>query len=124
MFTRRAKSINNTSEFFLRVKKREEPMTKADIVENIYEKLDMPKEEVTNLADLAFDIIKETLQHGENVMISGFGNFIVRNKGSRRGRNPKTGCEMELASRRVVRFRPSHALTARVNESICGSLVG
>ncbi len=92
-------------------------MTKVDIVEKISEKLDMPKAEIAKRVELVFEIIKETLQHSENSMISGFGNFTVRNKGSRRGRNPKTGGEMELASRRVVRFRPSHVLTAHVNES-------
>ncbi len=92
-------------------------MTKADIVEDIYKKLDIPKEEVTNLVELAFDIIKETLQHGESILISGFGSFTVRDKASRRGRNPKTGGQIQLASRRVVRFRTSHVLTTDVNKS-------
>ena len=79
-------------------------MTKADVVGKIYEKLDIPRSEVLKIVELVFDIIKETLQHKDKIVISGFGNFGIRNKRSRRGRNPKTGGEMEITARRVPLF--------------------
>ena len=90
-------------------------MTKADAVEKIYEKLDIPRDEVLRIVDLVFDIIKETLQHEDKIVISGFGDFIIRNKRSRRGRNPQTGGEMEITARRVVTFRLSEVLKASLN---------
>ena len=66
-------------------------MTKADIVETIYEKIGFSRKESAEIVDLVFDLMKETLEGGEKIKISGFGNFVVRQKRSRKGRNPQTG---------------------------------
>lgn len=85
-------------------------MTKADIVEEIYKKADFTKKETAELVDLIFTTIKETLSRGEKVKISGFGNFSIKDKASRVGRNPQTGKSMEISSRRVLTFKPSLVL--------------
>lgn len=69
-------------------------MTKIEIVTNVYEKLGFSKRECADIVDKFFEVIKETLADGENVKISGFGNFIVKQKKARRGRNPQTGDEI------------------------------
>ena len=66
-------------------------MTKADIVSSVYEKVGFSKKETVRVVETIFDILKEALERGEKVKISGFGNFVVRNKRARRGRNPQTG---------------------------------
>ena len=91
-------------------------MTKADIVEHIYERVGFSKKESAELVERVFDIIKETLQDGEKVKISGFGNFVVRQKNARKGRNPQTGEEIRLAARRVLTFKPSLVLKNILNE--------
>ncbi len=91
-------------------------MTKTDIIEKIYEKLNVPRAEVAKIVELAFDTIKESLQHGDKIVISGFGNFIVRSKKARRGRNPQTGTQLEVTASKILTFRPSHVLRARVNK--------
>ena len=92
-------------------------MTKADVVEKIYEKLDIPRGEVLRIVDLIFEIMKETLQHEDKIVISGFGDFIIRNKRARRGRNPKTGEIMGITARRVVTFRLSEVLKANLKKT-------
>ena len=92
-------------------------MTKADIVEQIYERVGFSKKESAELVEQIFDIIKETLAEGEKVKISGFGNFVVREKNARKGRNPQTGEEIRLAARRVLTFKPSNVLKDELNES-------
>ena len=92
-------------------------MTKADVVEKIYEKLDIPRGEVLRIVDLIFEIMKETLQHEDKIVISGFGDFIIRNKRARRGRNPKTGGIMGITARRVVTFRLSEVLKANLKKA-------
>jgi len=82
-------------------------MTKADIVSEVYEKVGLSKKEATDIVETVLDTIKETLKAGETVKIAGFGNFVIRNKGSRKGRNPKTGENIEITPRRVVTFKPS-----------------
>jgi integration host factor subunit alpha len=82
-------------------------MTKADIVAEVYEKVGLSKKEAAEIVELVLDMIKGTLQRGETVKIVGFGNFVVRKKGSRKGRNPKTGEEIEITPRKVVTFKPS-----------------
>ena len=84
-------------------------MTKADIVEGVYEKVGFSKKESAEIVELVFDTLKETLERGDKVKISGFGNFIVRSKNSRVGRNPQTGQEIEISARRVLTFRPSRS---------------
>jgi integration host factor subunit alpha len=95
-------------------------MTKADIVEALYEKVGFSKKDAADLVELVFDQIKATLSHGSKIKISGFGNFVVREKRSRIGRNPQTGESIEISARRVLTFRPSQVLRAEVNASLEG----
>jgi len=82
-------------------------MTKADIVSEVYEKVGLSKKEATDIVETVLDTIKDTLKSGETVKIAGFGNFVIRDKGARKGRNPKTGDNIEITPRRVVTFKPS-----------------
>ena len=91
-------------------------MTKADIIEQIYEKVGFSKKESSEIVELVFDTIKETLEKGEKIKISGFGNFVVRAKRSRTGRNPQTGEAIEISARRVLTFRPSQVLKHALNK--------
>ncbi|MCS7280726.1 MAG: integration host factor subunit alpha [Desulfobacterota bacterium] len=91
-------------------------MTKADIVNDLYERLGYSKRECANIVDSVFDIIKETLSKGENVKISGFGNFVLKDKKERKGRNPKTGEEMVIPRRRVLNFKLSQVLKETMNQ--------
>ena len=91
-------------------------MTKADLVNCIYKNLDLTKKESAIIIDELFEIIKKTLENGEKVKISGFGNFVVRQKETRKGRNPHTGDELEIAARKVVTFKPSQVLKRAINE--------
>jgi integration host factor subunit alpha len=95
-------------------------MTKADIVESLYEKVGISKKEAADLVEMVFDTIKGTLADGTKIKISGFGNFVVREKRSRIGRNPQTGETIEISARRVLTFRPSQVLRAEVNSSLEG----
>jgi len=90
-------------------------VTKADIIESVYEKVGFSKKEAAEIVEMVFDTIKETLERGEKIKISGFGNFIVRDKKSRVGRNPQTGEEIEISARRVLTFRPSQVLKNALN---------
>jgi integration host factor subunit alpha len=91
-------------------------MTKAEIVEQIYEQVGFSKKESAELVEKVFEAIKETLSRGEKVKISGFGNFVVRDKNSRKGRNPQTGEEILLEARKVLTFKPSLVLKNLLNE--------
>jgi integration host factor subunit alpha len=82
-------------------------MTKADIVNLVFEKVGLPKNEAQEMVETVFDTIKQTLIAGESIKISGFGTFNVRKKNSRIGRNPKTKQEVEITPRRVVTFKAS-----------------
>lgn len=95
-------------------------MTKADIVEALYEKVGFSKKEAADLVELVFDTLKSTLAKGQKIKISGFGNFVVREKRSRVGRNPQTGQSIEISARRVLTFRPSQVLRSEVNSSLEG----
>ena len=91
-------------------------MTKADIVENIYEKIGgFSKKEAADVVEMVFDTMKETLESGGKIKISGFGNFMVRDKNARIGRNPQTGEEITIAARRVLTFKPSQVLKNILN---------
>ena len=92
-------------------------MTKADIVETIYEKVGFSRKESAKVVDLVFDILKENLENGGKIKISGFGNFIVHEKRSRKGRNPQTGEEIQISARRVLTFKPSQVLRKALNTS-------
>ena len=90
-------------------------MTKADIVEEVYERVGISKQEAARLTELFFDIMKETLEKGEKVKISSFGNFVVRAKRSRRGRNPQTGDDIMITPRKVLTFKSSPLLKKALN---------
>jgi integration host factor subunit alpha len=98
-----------------RQEKRRSGMTKVDIVEGIYEKVGFSKKEVAKIVELFFDIIKDTLFKEDKIKISGFGNFVVRKKRSRRGRNPQTGNDIEITARRILTFKPSHVFKGGLN---------
>ena len=97
-------------------------MTKAEIVEQIYERVGFSKKEAAELVEKVFQIIKETLSEGEKVKISGFGNFVVRQKNARKGRNPQTGEEILLEARRVLTFKPSLVLKNILNGEPVGEV--
>jgi integration host factor subunit alpha len=90
-------------------------MTKADIVESVYNTVGFSKKESAEIVELVFATMKETLERGEKIKISGFGNFIVREKNARIGRNPQTGEVIEISARRVLTFRPSQVLKSALN---------
>jgi integration host factor subunit alpha len=94
------------------------PCTKDYIVNSIYNQLDLPKNKSTEIVESLLEIIKRTLASGEDVLISGFGKFCVRNKERRRGRNPQTGEDMTLRSRRVVTFKCSGVLRDKINKKL------
>lgn len=90
-------------------------MTKADIIEKVYQKIGFSKKEASELVEMVFDQLKDVLCNGEKVKISGFGNFIPRVKKERIGRNPKTGDQITISARRVLTFRSSQVLKALLN---------
>jgi integration host factor subunit alpha len=89
--------------------------TKAHIVNSIRNQLGLPKTRSAELMESLFKIIKKRLEQGEDVLISGFGKFCVKDKSERRGRNPSTGEDLMLEARRVVNFRCSPVLRNRMN---------
>ncbi len=89
-------------------------LTKADMVEHLYDKLGLNKREAKDLVEMFFEEIRSSLGQGQNVKLSGFGNFMLRDKTQRPGRNPKTGEEIPVEARRVVTFRPGQKLKQRV----------
>jgi integration host factor subunit alpha len=90
-------------------------LTKAHIVENLFGKDIFTKTESAHIVETLFEIIKQTLEQGEDVLLSGFGKFSVRGKSQRRGRNPQTGDPILLSSRRVVTFKCSGVLREKIN---------
>ncbi len=88
-------------------------LTKANIVDAIHTELGFPKNRSAELVEILLEEIKSTLEKGEDVLVSGFGKFCVKDKKARRGRNPATGDDMMRAQRRVVTFRCSHLLTEK-----------
>jgi len=92
-------------------------LTKADLAEALYNELGLNKREAKEFVELFFEKIRASLSAGESVKLSGFGNFDLRNKNPRPGRNPKTGEEIPISARRVVTFRASHKLKERVEEN-------
>lgn len=91
-------------------------MTKADIVDKVCDKVGgFSKKEAADLVDLVFDTMKAVLESGEKIKISGFGNFVVREKQPRPGRNPQTGEEITIDARRVLTFKPSNVLKVALN---------
>jgi integration host factor subunit alpha len=91
-------------------------MTKAELVDIIYERVGSSKREAGEIVEEVFAIIRDSLSRGEKVKISGFGSFMVNHKRARRGRNPQTGESITIESRRVLTFKPSHVLKGIVND--------
>ena len=90
-------------------------ITKADLVEMLHDRIGFSKKEASELVETSLEQVRAALASGEEVKLSGFGKFELRDKPPRPGRNPKTGEEVTITARRVVNFRPSQVLKARVN---------
>jgi len=90
-------------------------LTKAQIVEIITEENGFPKNKSTQIVEALIELIKSTLSNGDDVLVSGFGKFAVKNKGQRRGRNPATGEDLMLSARKVVTFKWSGKLRDKLN---------
>ena len=92
-------------------------MTKADLADKVYEKVGLSRKEAVEMIETLFSSMKSILSEGESIKITGFGTFLVRKKSSRRGRNPKTGEEMEITARKVITFKPSLEFKAVVQKA-------
>jgi integration host factor subunit alpha len=95
-------------------------LTKADMAAKLFDELGLNKREAKEMVEMFFEEIRQSLEQGRQVKLSGFGNFDLREKKQRPGRNPKTGKEIPISARRVVTFRPGQKLKARV-EAYAGS---
>ena|SRR5258708_39230134 len=92
-------------------------MTKADLVERVAREADMTKKDAEQLVEIIFDSITETLNKGEKIELRGFGSFRVRERNSRKGRNPKTGDSVSIPAKRVAYFKPGKELKELINQS-------
>jgi len=90
-------------------------LTKIQIVESINNEIGIPKNKSTEIVEILLEVIKSTLASGEDVLVSNFGRFCVKEKAERKGRNPATGDDLMLSPRKVVTFRCSGTLRDRVN---------
>jgi integration host factor subunit alpha len=90
-------------------------VTRADLCEAVYQKIGLSRTESSKLVESVLDEICDAVARGENVKLSSFGSFVVRDKGERIGRNPKTGVEVPIEPRRVMVFKPSNVMKARIN---------
>ncbi|RHW76980.1 MULTISPECIES: integration host factor subunit alpha [Colwelliaceae] len=91
-------------------------LTKAEVAEHLFEKVGLSKRDAKEMVEIFFEEIRETLESGEQVKLSGFGNFDLRQKSERPGRNPKTGEDIPISARKVVTFRPGQKLKSRVED--------
>lgn len=91
-------------------------ITRADLAESVYEEVGLSRNESADLVESVLQEISETLVSGENVKISSFGTFSIREKGERIGRNPKTGVEVPITPRKVLTFKASHVLKKAIND--------
>lgn len=91
-----------------------ETLTRADLAESLNGKIGLSRAESARMVETILDLMSDALARGENVKISGFGTFVLRDKSERVGRNPKTGIEVPITSRRVLTFRPSHIMREQV----------
>ncbi|RLL53269.1 integration host factor subunit alpha [Mariprofundus sp. EBB-1] len=89
-------------------------MTKSEIAKIVHERVGLTKKESAQIVESVLSVVRNSLEKGENVKLSGFGHFIVRQKHARRGRNPKTGSDITIASRSVVTFRASPLLKQKL----------
>jgi integration host factor subunit alpha len=92
-------------------------VTRAELCQAIYKKVGLSRSESTRLVELVLEEITRCLEHGETVKLSSFGSFVVRSKGARMGRNPKTGQEVPIKPRRVMAFKPSAILKQRLGQT-------
>ena len=90
-------------------------LKKEDLIDSIYNQVGLSKNKSTQLVESFLEIIKKSLENGEDILISGFGKFSVKEKNERKGRNPQTGEDLILKSRRVVTFRCSESLRDKIN---------
>ena len=90
-------------------------ITRADLCEAVYQKIGLSRTESSKLVEAVLDENCDAVARGENVKLSSFGSFVVRDKGERIGRNPKTGVEVPIEPRRVMVFKPSNVMKARIN---------
>lgn len=97
------------------MQQREGAMTKANLIDALYEKVGLSKKESGQIVELIFETIRSSLEKGEKVKISGFGNFNVRSKNVRRGRNPQTGEAINISARTVLTFKASPVLKKALN---------
>ena len=93
-------------------------VTRANLSEAVYQEVGLSRSESAELVDSVLHVISDALVRGETIKLSSFGSFMIRQKGERVGRNPKTGEEAPILPRRVLVFRASHALKSRINESL------
>jgi integration host factor subunit beta len=100
---------------------RKETMTKADLVEKVAAEADMTKKDAEQLVEIIFDSITETLNRGEKIELRGFGSFRVRDRNSRKGRNPKTGTAVDIPAKRVAYFKPGKELKELINQADNGT---
>jgi len=93
-------------------------MTKADLIELVYDEVGLSKQDSADIVETFLDIIKETLIDGENIKLSGFGGFNIRDKRARRGRNPQAGEAITITPRRVLTFKASNVLREELNNNL------
>ncbi len=93
-------------------------VTRADLAEAVYQEVGLSRNESAELVEAVLRMVADTLVSGENVKISSFGSFVLRDKGGRIGRNPKTGEEVPIEPRRVLVFRPSQVMKDRINRAL------
>ncbi|MFQ5346719.1 MAG: integration host factor subunit alpha [Rhodothalassiaceae bacterium] len=96
-------------------------VTRADLAEAVYQEVGLSRNESAALVEAVLSMVADTLVSGENVKISSFGSFVLRDKGGRIGRNPKTGEEVPIEPRRVLVFRASQVMKDRINRSLSGA---
>ena len=96
-------------------------MRKADIADEIFKQVGISKNEAADIVELVLNMLKSVLQKGESVKIAGFGNFVVRSKGARKGRNPRTGEEVAIPPGKTIRFKPGKEIRAdKIVRSVLG----
>jgi integration host factor subunit alpha len=92
-------------------------MKKADIANTLFERVGISRKESGQILEMTLDLIKDTLKEGETVKLAGFGNFVIRKKNERNGRNPKTGQKIGITPRKVISFKASQGFKKRVEKS-------
>ena len=109
------RGLSGISEIGLEFSVANQTLTRADLAEAVYKQVGLSRSESADLVELVLSEISDAIERGENVKLSSFGSFIVRSKAERIGRNPKTGVEVPITPRRVMVFKASNVLKARIN---------